>query len=240
MHKTLTLSIRFCLPLLFILNSSSQAQETEPSPEEYLGRKIATTMHWSGAAWLIRDSREREEASSLMIEQLKVQPGQTVCDLGCGNGFHTLDLAQKVAPSGKTIAVDIQAEMLELLQERAKAKQIEGIETILGDLTNPNLPIGSIDLVLLVDVYHEFSHPVEMLNHIKASLAPEGRVVLVEFRAEDDSVPIKPDHKMSRDQILKEMRANGLVLDDSFEGLPWQHMLFFKKASIHNPKKNKF
>jgi ubiquinone/menaquinone biosynthesis C-methylase UbiE len=201
-----------------------------PALEEYMGRRIATTMHFAGAPWLIRDSREREEASSLMIGRLGLQPGQTVCDLGCGNGYHTLRIAARVGPTGRTLAVDIQPEMLKLLNQRAVEQGVQGIETIRGGLIDPRLPAGAVDLVLLVDVYHEFSHPVHMLQQIRSSLAPGGRMVLVEFRAEDKNVPIKPEHTMSREQILKEMRANGFKLTDEFNGLPWQHMMFFESA----------
>ncbi len=208
----------------------AEKDEFPPALKTYMGRTVATTMHWEGAPWLIRDSREREEASSVMIERLNIQPGQTICDLGSGNGYHTLRMAELAGPTGRTLAVDIQSEMLALLAERATQQGITGIETIEGSFVDPFLPGGSVDLVLMVDVYHEFSHPVHMLQKIRESLAPGGRVVLVEFRAEDENVPIKPEHTMSRDQVLKELRANGFELADEFDGLPWQHMLFFEKA----------
>lgn len=221
--------------LIGVMAECGQSNPAPPPPDgrppprvEYMGRRIATTMHYAGAPWLVRDSREREEASSLMIDQLNIRPGQTLCDLGCGNGYHTLRLAERTGATGRVLAVDIQPEMLARLVKRAADQGVTGIETIEGSLVDPRLPAGAVDLVLLVDVYHEFSHPVHMLNKIRTALAPGGRLVLVEFRAEDPSVPIKPEHTMSRDQILKEMQANRFRLVDEFEGLPWQHMMFFE------------
>ena len=139
-------------------------------------------------------------------------------------------MAERAGPEGRTLAVDIQPEMLQLLTERATERGVQGIETIEGTFTDPRLPAGEVDLVLLVDVYHEFSHPVHMLERIRESLAPGGHMVLVEFRAEDENVPIKPEHTMSRDQILKEIHDNGFRMVDEFIGLPWQHMMFFEAA----------
>lgn len=209
--------------------TSDPAANVPPPLTEYMGRPIARTMHFSGAAWLTRDRREAEENSQTMLEALQVKPGQTVCDLGCGNGYHTLRLAELVGRQGKVLAVDIQKEMLDMVAERAKRKGLENIERIHGTVVDPKLPEGTVDLVLLVDVYHEFSHPEQMLRAIRRSLADGGRVVLVEFRAEDPEVPIKPLHKMTREQIMKELTANGFQLVESFEDLPWQHMLFFGK-----------
>jgi putative membrane-bound dehydrogenase-like protein len=197
-----------------------------------MGREIAQTMHFSGAEWLIRETRESEEAASELLALLGVEPGMTVCDLGCGNGYHTLPIARKVGKEGRVLAVDIQPEMLEMLEDRAAREGIENIEPILGDLHDPHLPKGEVDLVLLVDVYHEFSHPELMLRAIRDSLAPGGRVALVEFRAEDPKVPIKPLHKMSKEQILKEYLPNGFELVGEVDVLPWQHLMFFGKAAL--------
>lgn len=200
----------------------------EEPATHYMGRLIARTMHWSGADWLVRTEREREESTEEMLSQLPIRPGAAVCDLGCGNGYHTLALAEQVGPTGIVYAVDIQTEMLDALQERAAAQGLDRIRTVLGSATNPHLPDAALDLVLMVDVYHEFSHPSEMLAAIRNSLKPDGALVLVEFRAEDDSVPIKPEHKMSKPQILKELTANGFLLVRDYNQLPWQHMLFFQ------------
>lgn len=198
-----------------------------PALRTYMGREIAVTMHWMGAEWLIRDEREREERCSLMIASLGVKPGMTVCDMGCGNGFYALQLARMVGPQGRVLAVDIQPEMLELLKKRSAKARVDNIEPILGALHDPKLPAGAVDLILCVDVYHEFSHPEPMLAAMRRSLKPDGQVVLVEFRAEDPNVPIKPLHKMSKQQILKELPANGFKLVKEFDKLPWQHMMFF-------------
>jgi ubiquinone/menaquinone biosynthesis C-methylase UbiE len=202
-----------------------------PPAKEYKGREIAQTMHYEGAPWLTRESREREEDCTTMLAALRVKPGEVVCDLGCGNGFYTLKLAQLVGHKGRVIAVDIQREMLEMLKERAADEKVMNIEPVLGTLVDPRLPEASIDLVLLVDVYHEFSHPEQMLAAIRKSLKPSGRIALVEFRAEDPAVPIKPLHKMSKAQIMKEFPPNGFKLIEEFDKLPWQHLMFFQRET---------
>lgn len=196
----------------------------------YKGREIAQTMHYNGAPWLIRESRQREEDCQKMLENLGVKPGMTICDMGCGNGFYSLKLAEMVGKEGKILAVDIQPEMLRLLKARAEEEGIENIELILGDIDNPKLPEGKVDMILCVDVYHEFSHPVEMLAGMHQSLKPDGKVALLEFRMEDPNVPIKLLHKMSKKQAVLEYEANGFQLASQFDGLPWQHMMFFEKA----------
>ena len=138
-------------------------------------------------------------------------------------------MAQLVGEKGRVLAVDIQREMLGLLKDRAAAERVTNIETVLGTVVDPKLPANSVDLVLLVDVYHEFSHPEQMLAAIRRSLKPKGRVALVEFRAEDPTVPIKPLHKMSKAQILKEFPPNGFKLVEEFDKLPWQHVMFFER-----------
>jgi ubiquinone/menaquinone biosynthesis C-methylase UbiE len=184
-------------------------------------------MHYTGAPWLVRETREREERCSLMLTQLGAKPGMTVCDLGCGNGYHAVRLARLVGSQGRVLAVDVQSEMLELLKKRAHAAGVENIQCIRGQPHDPKLPEGEVDLILLVDVYHEFSHPELMLQAMRRALAPGGRIALVEYRAEDPDVPIKPLHKMSKQQILKEFPPNGFRLVREFDRLPWQHMMFF-------------
>lgn len=206
-----------------------------PGPKRFKGREIAETMHYEGAPWLVRESRQREEDCKRLLEEIKVKPGQTVCDLGCGNGFYTLKLAELVGPQGKVYAVDIQPEMLKMLRGRALQAGLKNVVPVLGTLVDPGLPEGQLDLVLLVDVYHEFSHPEQMLAAIRKSLKPEGRVALAEFRAEDPEVPIKPLHKMSKKQILKEWAPAGFKLAAEFDGLPWQHLMFFTRADGQKP-----
>lgn len=206
-----------------------------PTPEplaytHYLGRRVAHTMHWKAADWLTRTEREREEATSVMLKELRLTPGMVVADVGCGNGYHALPMAESVAPDGKVIGSDIQPEMLDFLKARAATENITNIETVSGTLTSPELPSGKVDRILLVDAYHEFSHPPQMLAAMRDALAPGGQIVLLEFRTEDPKIPIKVDHKMSKKQIIKELNANGFRLARSFDELPWQHMLFFERA----------
>jgi len=198
-----------------------------PALDVYKGRRIAQTMHYFGAEWLIRENRENEERCSLMLANLGVKPGMTVCDMGCGNGFYALQIAKMVGPTGSVLCVDIQPEMLKMLKERAEKREVTNYEPIQGKLHDPCLPTGTVDLILCVDVYHEFSHPEQMLAGMRKSLAPGGMVVLLEYREEDRRVPIKPLHKMSKAQIMKEMPANGFKLVKEFNRLPWQHMMFF-------------
>jgi cyclopropane fatty-acyl-phospholipid synthase-like methyltransferase len=193
----------------------------------YMGRQLAPTMSHLGAGWLTRAEREQEEQTSKMISALQLQPGQTVCDVGAGNGYHTLMLASAVLPNGTAIAVDLQPEMLSELSERAKAAKISNIKTVVGGEQDPKLSAGTCDLVLLADVYHEFSNPAVMLGKLKDVLKSDGQIALLEFRAEDDNVPIKPEHKMSKAQILKEYEANGFRLQRAVDSLPWQHLMFF-------------
>jgi len=208
---------------------AAKADEKIPPPLKfYKGREIAQTMHYLGAPWLVRESREREEDCKTMLKALNIKPGQVICDMGCGNGFYSLKLAKLVGPSGKILAVDIQPEMLHLLKERAKAADVKNVELILGTTVDPKLPSAGVDMILCVDVYHEFSNPEEMLAAMRKSLKPGGRLVLAEFRGEDPNVPIKPLHKMTKDQVLKELPPNGFKLVEQFEKLPWQHLLFFE------------
>lgn len=204
--------------------------EPPPGLKEYLGRSIAQTMHYTGADWLTRTEREREEAATLMREKLELKPGMVVCDVGCGNGYHSFPMAKAVAPAGKVYGVEIQEPYLKMLEEGAKKEGITNFVPVLGQVNDPKLPDNTFDLILLVDVYHEFSHPVQMLAAMRKALKPTGMLVFLEYRKEDNQVPIKPEHKMTKDQVNKELTANGFKLVKEFEGLPWQHMLWFGKA----------
>ncbi len=223
------------------LLASAAASASAPRPEErpgfYLGREIAPTMSHEGAYWLIREEREAEENAALMIEQLGLRRGQTACDLGAGNGYHTLRMAPLVGEEGRVIAVDIQEPMLEALAARAKEANVTNVELVLGTEHDPRLPAGRCDILLMVDVYHELSDPAGVLARVRTALRPvTGRLVLVEFRAEDPEVPIKPLHKMSRQQILREMTANHFELARSYDGLPWQHLLFFAPSGVRSSR----
>jgi ubiquinone/menaquinone biosynthesis C-methylase UbiE len=225
-----TFAVAFFVSCLIAPRFASAKDPPIPPPlKEYKGREIAQTMHYSGADWLTRESREREEDCKKLLAALKIKPGDTICDMGCGNGFYSLKMAKLVGNRGRVLAVDIQPEMLELLKDRAKSEKVTNIEPILGTVVDPKLPAGKVDLVLLVDVYHEFSNPEQMLAAIRKSLKPRGRIALVEFRAEDPKVPILPLHKMSKKQIMKEFPPNGFKLVEEFDKLPWQHLMFFTR-----------
>lgn len=217
------------LPALAQEEAEAAPPKLPPALKEYKGRRIAQTMHYLGAEWLTRDNREQEERCSLMLANLGLKRGMSVCDMGCGNGFHSLQIARMVGETGHVYGVDIQPEMLKFLNERAESQEIVNVSPILGTFTDPRLPAGKIDLILCVDVYHEFSHPEQMLAGMRRALSPGGTVVLVEFRAEDPKVPIKPEHKMTKKQILKELPPNGFKLVKEFDELPWQHMMWFGK-----------
>ncbi|MFM7034281.1 MAG: class I SAM-dependent methyltransferase [Planctomycetia bacterium] len=202
--------------------------EVPPAQPIYMGREIAQTMHYTGAPWLVRESRQREEDCRLLVEALAIRPGQTLCDMGCGNGFYTLEMARLAGPTGTVYAVDIQPPMLKMLAGRAAEFGVTTIKPVLGTAADPRLPVGAIDLMLCVDVYHEFSHPSEMLAKIRESLSEDGQLVLAEFRAEDPAVPIKPLHKMTKAQVRLELEGNGFELVREFDRLPWQHLMFFR------------
>jgi ubiquinone/menaquinone biosynthesis C-methylase UbiE len=195
----------------------------------YMGREIAHVMGHQAADWLERSEREKEERTSLLIDSLKVRPGDFVADIGAGTGYHVRRIAPKIAPAGRVYAVDIQPEMLTLLTNSMAELKITNVVPVLGTISDPKLPANSIDLALMVDVYHEFSHPHEMMEAICRGLKPGGRVVFVEFRAEDPNVPIKEVHKMSEAQVKKEMTLHPLEWVETLGVLPWQHIIIFKK-----------
>ncbi len=201
----------------------------EKARRTYLGRIVAQPMGHQGAPWLIRDNRDEEENASDSFVQLNLSEGMVVCDLGCGNGYWTLPMAKKVGERGRILAVDIQREMLQKLRVRSGKAKLRNIEPILGNVDNPNLPAAELDLILMVDVYHEFSHPESMLWHLHRALKPEGVIALLEYREEDPTVPIKPLHKMSKNQIIKEYHANHFKLVKEYNKLPWQHLMFFAR-----------
>jgi ubiquinone/menaquinone biosynthesis C-methylase UbiE len=197
----------------------------------YMGREIAQVMGHEAADWLERPSREQQENPSKAVTALGLKPGQVVADIGAGTGYYTRKMAQIVGTNGLVYAVDIQQEMLDLLTNKLAELDIHNVKPVLGTITDPKLPPGSLDLALLVDVYHEFDHPYEMIEAICRALKPEGRLIFVEFRAEDPAVPIKRVHKMSRDQIRKEMSVQPLEWSDPIETLPWQHIFIFRKVA---------
>jgi len=195
----------------------------------YMGREIAQVMGHLGAEWLERPERDKEEAPSKLHELLKIKEGDVVADIGAGSGYHTFRLAEKVGAKGKVCAVDIQPEMLDIIKKRMKDKKVENVEPIQGTESDPKLPENSVDLILMVDVYHEFSFPYEMTVAMVKALKPGGRMAFVEFRMEDEKVPILLVHKMTEKQVRKEMEPHPLKWVKTDKSLPWQHVIFFEK-----------
>ncbi len=194
----------------------------------YMGREISHVMGHLGAAWLERPEREREERTDLLIDNLPLEADDVVADIGAGTGYFSFPMAARV-PDGRVLAVDIQQEMLDIIEQRKAEGGVDNVDTILGTETDPGLPAGGVDLVLIVDAYHEFSHPREMGAAIAHALKPGGRLVLIEYRGEDPRVPIKALHKMTEVQTKKEMNAAGLEWERSGDFLPQQHFLVFRK-----------
>jgi ubiquinone/menaquinone biosynthesis C-methylase UbiE len=192
------------------------------------GRQIAGVMSAAGSPWLDRPEREEEEQPDQALAALGIKRGMVVADVGAGSGFMSFKMAKLVGPSGKVYANDIQPEMLEILRTRARENKITNLETVLGTDRDPKLPAGAIDLILLVDVYHEFSHPQAMLDRMREALKPSGRLVLLEYRKEDPNVPIRPEHKMSVAEVKAELTPEGFQFDQVIEVLPRQHILIFR------------
>jgi ubiquinone/menaquinone biosynthesis C-methylase UbiE len=195
----------------------------------YMGRQIAHVMGHQAADWLERPTREQEEHTDEMINLLGLKPGENVSDIGAGTGYISWRMAKKVSP-GKVYAVEIQQEMLDLLAANMKERGITNVVQTLGTITDPKLPTNAIDLIIMVDVYHEFDHPFEMTDAMVRSLKIGGRLAFVEFRKEDPNVPIKEVHKMSEAQVKKEMSIFPLAHSQTFTNLPWQHVIVFKKT----------
>jgi ubiquinone/menaquinone biosynthesis C-methylase UbiE len=196
----------------------------------YLGREIAHVMGHQAADWLDRPEREREEEPAKVLDALKLQPGDVVADIGAGSGYFAFRLGERVGSKGKVLAVDIQPEMIALMRQRIQDRKLRNIELIQSTATDPKLPRSSVDLILMVDVYHEFAYPWEMTVALLRALKPGGRIVFVEYRLEDPRVPIKLVHKMSEKQVLKEMAPHAVEHVATIDVLPRQHIIIFKKA----------
>ena len=196
----------------------------------FMGRRLAEVMSWLGADWLVRPEREIEEEPERMLDALELKPGMVVADVGAGVGFTSVRLARRVGPEGKVLATDVQPEMIRLLKQNLVDLGVKNVSPVLCTPQEPGLPEGQVDLAIMVDVYHECSHPVETLSGIRKALKPGGRLVLVEFRAEDPDVPIKPEHKMTVAQVRQELEPAGFMLQKQHEFLPWQHILVFEKS----------
>lgn len=212
--------------------SSGYEQRARHDPDGigrfYLGREIARVMGHEGADWLERPDREADERPDEVVAQMALRPTDTVADIGAGTGYFTFRLSRRV-PQGKVYAVDIQPEMLTLLAERRKSLRADNVITVQGTDRDVRLPENSIDAVLMVDAYHEFAYPREMMASIRRSLRPGGRVILIEYRGEDPRVPIKPLHKMTVVQVRRELEAAGLVWKETKTFLPYQHFIVFAR-----------
>jgi SAM-dependent methyltransferase len=202
----------------------------------YMGREIAKVMGHQGAGWLERPARETEEKPEIVVRALNLKRGDVVADIGAGTGYFSWRMAREIGPAGKVHAVEIQQEMLDILSAKMAGRGVENVVPVLGTITDPKLPDNSVDLALMVDVYHEFSHPYEMMQAICRALKPGGRVAFVEYRAEDPEVPIKPLHKMSEAQIRAEAEVHALVWSQSIHDLPWQHLIIFQKPERPVPE----
>ncbi len=194
----------------------------------YMGRETSGVMGHLAAEWLERPTRTHEEMPDEVVENMNLRPTDVVADIGAGSGYFTFRIAAKV-PQGKVLAVDIQPEMLAMVEARRLNENVSNVEGVLGDLQTTNLPPDSVDVAFLVDAYHEFSHPYEMMQSIYTALKPGGRLILVEYRGEDRSVPIRPLHKMTQAQVKREMAVFDLQFEETLDFLPWQHMMIFSK-----------
>ncbi len=227
--------------LVLLATNLSLAQQTIPpgyvtipvSPDgigkRYMDREISAVMGWQGAAWLERNKREREERTDLLLEALALQPGMVIADIGAGTGYLSRRMAPLVMPGGKIIALDLQPEMVNILQTGVKRSGFTQIEVKLGTANDIKLPKNSIDMAIMVDVYHELAYPYEVMLSIMQALKPKGRIVFVEYKAEDARVPIKPLHKMSEAQIKREAGVFALEWERTVSTLPWQHVVMFRK-----------
>ena len=233
MSRLLLIGVLLAVPSAFADDTAEHYTEKRPSRDGigkvYMGREISQVMGHLGAGWLERPAREREERTDLLTERLPLEPDAVVADIGAGTGYFSFPIAERV-PEGRVLAVDIQPEMLAIIERRKAAGAPANVEPVLGTEKDPGLPAGGVDLVLIVDAYHEFSYPREMGEAIVRALRPGGRLVLIEYRAEDPRVPIKRLHKMSERQAKREMAAVGLIWERTEDFLPQQHFLVFRKS----------
>ena len=232
--------VAMCLAVMLVsaippANAQSSRYTSVPASADgigkrYMGREIAAVMGWQGAAWLEREEREREERTDLLLTALALKPGMVVADIGAGTGYLSRRMATAVGSSGKVLAVDVQPEMIQMLKQLAQKAQLSQIVPVQCSETDVGLQPDSEDLAIMVDVYHELAYPFEVLASVIRALKPGGRVVFVEYRAEDRGVPIKELHKMSQAQVKREAAAHALVWERTAGTLPWQHMVVFRKT----------
>jgi ubiquinone/menaquinone biosynthesis C-methylase UbiE len=221
---------RIALSLLWLAlyRVDAVAQATHPAS----GREIAPVMGIGGADWLVRSEREKEEAPDAALDAIGIKKGDVVADVGAGVGYFTWRMAERVGPAGKVYANDIQPRMLEQLKKNIASRRLTNVEPVLGADDDPKHPAGKLDLELLVDVYHEFSKPREMLAKLREALKPSGRLILLEYRKEDPAVPIRLEHKMTVQEVRAEIEPEGFRFEKSLETLPRQHILIFRPATV--------
>jgi ubiquinone/menaquinone biosynthesis C-methylase UbiE len=219
--------------LAAVLATGLAAQQ--PGVHPISGRRYAPVMGYQGAPWLERSEREEEEAPDVALNALQIPKGASVADIGAGSGYITVRLASRVGPAGRVFANDVQPQMLNILARRLNTAKITNVTLIEGTFDDPKLPPASVDLAIMVDVYHELSQPQAMLRHLRESLKPGGRLVLLEYRKEDPTVPIKPEHKMSVAEAKMEVEAEGFTLQKVDEALPRQHILIFVARPSSQP-----
>jgi ubiquinone/menaquinone biosynthesis C-methylase UbiE len=252
MH-TLRAVVLFIMSPLLCFAVSAEPEKDKPAPSKdryetrkehdpngigkfYMGREIAQVMGHEAAGWLDRPERDKEENPTKLMQMLPIKEGDVVADIGAGSGYYTFRLAEKVGPKGKVLAEEIQKEMLDIIRERMEKKKVTNVDLVLGTITDPKLPANGVDVILLVDVYHEFDHPYEMTEAMVNGLKPGGRLVFVEFKLEDPEVPIKLVHKMSQKQVVKEMEPFPLKHVKTIGSLPWQHVIIFEKKGEEKKK----
>lgn len=229
MHKQMR-SAPLGLALALLASAVVLAQQlASPGVHPISGRRYAQTMSYLGADWLDRSERVQEEEPDVALDAIKLVTGSTVADVGAGSGYMTVRMARRVGPTGRVFANDIQPQMLSMLRQRLDREKLANVELVLGGYDDPKLPANAVDLILMVDVYHEFSEPQKMLRRMHESLRPGGRLVLLEYRKEDPSIPIRPDHKMSVAEAKMEVEAEGYTLASVDGRLPRQHILVFTR-----------
>jgi ubiquinone/menaquinone biosynthesis C-methylase UbiE len=227
-------SLFIALPTQLIAQSPYSFKRADPdgTGKWYMGREIAHVMSHYAIGWLERDEREQEERTSLLLKNMQLKSGEIVADIGAGSGYHVVRMAPLVGPAGRVKAIDIQQEMLDFIGERTRKSGIVNVDLVKGTEQSLQLPLSSVDKMLLVDVYHEFSFPKEMGLSMFSALKPGGRVYLIEFRSEDPDVPIKRVHKMTEKQAQIELEAVGFLFEKNLDNLPWQHCLIFRKPGF--------
>jgi SAM-dependent methyltransferase len=208
---------------------AAATKQAAPGTHPVTGRRIAGVMGMGGAAWLVRPERVAEENPDGALDAMNLRPGMVIADLGSGVGYMTLRMAKRVGPTGKIYGVDLQPGMLAELEKNAKSAGVTNVVPILGEPADPKLPAGQIDMILMVDVYHEVSQPQAMIRKIRQALKTDGRLILLEYRAEDPNIPINPEHKMTVEQVRAEIEPEGFKLQTPIETLPRQHLLILTK-----------